>query len=316
MLPNVLAWIRACSQDMIERKAAALVLAGPPGIGKTKIFEALARMWGADSFVPLADSVAQFNSTIARCPIVLDDECAALKARDVTSAEFRQRVQARIRDFEPKGKEKVSLRGCTREGVTANELSEVVFRDVRGPGVLDALRDRLLVVERTREDAPAIRAALAAIRAGGDDEHELARIVGHLAALWAEPAPTSEERFIGAGGVGAERVALAGVDADGTELWELLGTFLAGDWPTDERAHPWVVRDGALMAYPSAVARSLEIRGRGWDMARVQRVLGAVRLGEATRLRTEIGRVRYWPLDWDRVILLTGADAEAILARL
>ena len=305
LLPNLLTWIRACAQDCIARPAAALVLVGPPGIGKTLIFRALARLWGARSFVPLADSIAQFNGTITRCPIVLDDECQALKARKVTSAEFRSRVQAHERDFELKGKEKVELIGCTREGLTANDLSEVTLADVRGAGVVDALRDRLLVVE-----APgAAREALAVVRGAGDAEAELTRIVGHLAWVWASvEAPALEAgRFIAAGGDGAEAVALAGVARTGADLWESFAR-----WCDDAQANAgggWVRVEGAVYANAQALAAVLGMRGGGqaWDVVRVVDTLRAVTTGPSVRLRLENRtRVRYWPIDESRARAIAG----------
>lgn len=310
MLPNVLEWIVACAQPHMSLPAAALVVVGPPGIGKTVIFRALARMWGARSFVPLVDSIAQFNGSITRCPVVCDDECAALKSRRVTSAEFRQRVQATERDYELKGKERVELHGCTREGITANDLTEVAFTDVRGAGVVDALRDRLLVVECSRPVET--RLALAAVRDGGDADSELERIMGHVAWIWssAEPLGVAAGRFIGAGGAAAERVAMAGVALEGADLWDSLARFLDSD-PVDEgepRSAGWVVYQGTLYGNPSALAQLLAVRaGKGWDTARVGRLLRAVSLGDYVRIRTADGyRPRFYPLDLDRVIDLVG----------
>ncbi len=263
-------------------------------------------MWGARSFVPLTDSIAQFNGTITRCPIVLDDECAALKSRKVTSAEFRQRVQATERDYEPKGQEKVQLIGCTREGITANDLGEVTFADVRGAGVADALRERLLVVEC---HAPAeARRALAAVRRGDDDEFEIARIAGHLAWIWStHTLPAETRRFIGAGGADADRVALAGIAAEGVELWDHLGRWVDG--MRDEQSPPppdgWILFEGRLWGNAGWLSRVLNQLERGWDAAKVMRLLRAVSSGPPARiLRSDGTRGRYWPLDETRVMAL------------
>jgi hypothetical protein len=305
MYEHVLTWIRSCAQDCIARKAAALVLVSYPGTGKTLIFTALARLWGARSFVPLTDSVAQFNGTITRCPVVLDDEVKALRKREVTSAEFRSRVQARERDYEPKCKEKVQLLGCTREAITANDLEEVTFADVRGAGVVDALRDRLLVVE-VPDHAAAVAALMAVRGPEDDDELELARIVGHLAWVWATRSAPRGQRFLGAGGAAAERVALAGAVSEHAELWEALRELLEGA-PEKPAGSPLpgklaLFREGELLyAYPAGVLGALGMQHR-IGLAHVQRALGAFR--EGPRKPFEVpgaGVVRYWPLSEARL---------------
>jgi hypothetical protein len=256
------------------------------------------------------DSIAQFNGTITRCPIVVDDECAALRGRKVTSAEFRQRVQATERDYEPKGQEKIQLIGCTREGITANDLAEVTFAAVNGSGVSEALRDRLLVVECL--DANAARAALTSVRAGSDDR-EIERIMGHLAWVWATHELQSAGRFIGAGGDNAARVAIAGIAADGAEMWDYLASWLdvmQKDNAMDAKvpAAPWVWRGGEVWANASAIAPMLKLKGgHPWSVKEVLRLLRAIASGPAERLEREDGsRARYWPLDSTQLSLLLG----------
>lgn len=299
-LEHVLDWIRSCAQDCIARPAACLTLVGPPGIGKTKLYEALARLWDAPSFVPLVDSVAQFNGTICRCPIVLDDECAALKAKKVTSAEFRQRVQASIRDYELKGKEKVSLRGATREGITANHVSEVRFADVRGADVAKALEDRLLVVD-AKPRAEEIRAALAVVRGAGDSDAELARVVGHLSWIWKTRTAPSAARFIGANGSEAgARLALNAVAEEASLLWEHLTIWLEAGPKDGDMSGAWAKRDGVVLANVSAIASQLALKDRGWDLPRVARALAPLETG---RLRADDGK-RWRSIDLARARLL------------
>ncbi len=299
-------WITACQQRYIHRRAAALVIAGPPGVGKTLTFRALARLWGARTFVPLSDCVAQFNGTSVRSPIVCDDECAAIKARLVSSATFRARVQASERDYELKGKEKVELYGFTREGITANDLGEVVLSG-HGGGVTEALRDRLLTIEVPLARGAEVRAALATVRADGDDEAELARIMGHFAWIWSTVELGDDvARFAGAGGAASAVVASAGLAAEGADLWDSLAKWLDGEGaplPTmGDAARGWAWGpDGALWACPSALARVMALRDRQWDTAKVSKLLRAVASGPPERFYTSEGRVRYVPVAFELV---------------
>lgn len=316
MLPHLLDWIALCSQANIGRRAAALVIVGEHSTGKSLTFKALARMWGAVTFVPLKDAAAQFNASICDSPIVCDDECVALKSRLISSEEFRERVQARSRKYEPKGQEKVLLLGYTREGIAANATDEVTISRVYTASTREAVEKRLCVINVG--DTEATRAALLAI-AGGNEDEEL-RILGeHFAWIWATHEVASVERFAGAGGEAVHEVSLASTAEDGSDLWEYVGAFLE----SEERLRaepgpkaPLVVHEGTLMAYPAGLAKMLALLGGRWDVKLVQRILGPVRTGERHAVKAGGGTVRYWPLDWDRVIDLCGVDADALASRL
>ena len=174
-------WFATCAQARIEALAACLVLVGGTGIGKTLIALLAARMWGASSPVPLAHAIDRFNSTITKCPIVLDDEAARMKQGDVATNDFREMLSARARTFEPKGVDRRELRGCQRFVITCNAFSDLRFSDVGALEVVEALADRLLVIQCGPPDA--VREALGALRLAGSDDVDLTRLDGHVAWL-------------------------------------------------------------------------------------------------------------------------------------
>lgn len=315
MLPNLLDWITLCSQENIIRRAAALAIIGEHSTGKSLIFKCLARMWGALSYVDLRDAVAQFNASICECPIVCDDECDAIKDKLISSEKFRQRVQARVRKYEPKGFEKVHLLGYTREGLTANHQNAVAIANMTDASTREAVEARLCVVHVPNTDV--CRAALLAI-AQGDEEREADAIMGHLAWLWGNHTIVSTARFAASGGR-ATAVALAGTATEGAEVWDYLHAFLTSDnvgAGADATARPFIVQDGELLCYPQALAAMLALKGGRWDAKSVGKVLGAIRTGERVQVWVQKRPVRYWPLDFDRAIELAGVDADALMARM
>jgi len=190
-------WFATCTQARIQKLAACLVLIGGTGIGKTLIALLAARMWGASSPVPLAHAIDRFNSTITKCPIVLDDEAARMKQGDVATNDFREMLSARERTYEPKGVDKRELRGCQRFVITCNAFSDLRFSDVGALEVVEALADRLLVVPCGPADA--VRAALQPLRLPGTDDVDLARLDGHVAWLVANTTVTTA-RFLASPG--------------------------------------------------------------------------------------------------------------------
>ena len=68
----LLDWI-ACV-TVLDEPCAAIYLAGMPGVGKTLLADALARLYTLVGPTPLADVVGPFNDKLLYCPIVLADE--------------------------------------------------------------------------------------------------------------------------------------------------------------------------------------------------------------------------------------------------
>ncbi len=80
-------WITSTRQDAIRRLATCLLVIGPHTIGKTLLAIVSARLWGASSPVPLNHVVKQFNASMTRTPVVLDDEAKTLARREITTEE-------------------------------------------------------------------------------------------------------------------------------------------------------------------------------------------------------------------------------------
>lgn len=227
--PYLTQWFATCAQSRINALAACLVLVGPTGIGKTLVATLAARMWGASSAVPLAHAIDKFNSTITKCPIVLDDEAARMKQGDVTTSDFREMLASRERTYEPKGVDKRELRGCQRFVITANSFSDLRFSDVGALDVVEALADRMLVIQcGPREE---VHGALEALRLPGTDDVDIERLDRHVAYLVAN-TPIKTARFLASPG-------------------------------RDDPAARHAVLDGLVQQYPDLFDRVQEAIGRG-----------------------------------------------------
>jgi hypothetical protein len=273
---------------------------GEADLGKTLIFVALAQMWGAREPVSMADALAQFNGPIASCPIWFDDECKALKEHDVSSSTFRAMIQQRQCKYQLKGLEKRELIGCSRLGLTANDLTDIRFGDVAGPGAVSAIADRFSLHIVPPERSTDVRAALQALRLPGTNDIDLDRIKTHIAWIWANHAPRVQ-RFIGRREDSrlAQRAALMGVLARFPEVFEKLASGHVADWSSDlgvEQA-PLIRHDGRLYVRPVAFVGD---HGRTPSLADVHTALKPFRAGEPKAIHrrqpAEL-KVKVWELD-------------------
>jgi hypothetical protein len=194
-------WIASLARERLCAPAVALCLRGSHSTGKTLFANMCARLLGAEAAVPLANVARQFNSAIESCPVVLDDECRALKSRklDITTDYFREMVASSVQHSEAKGVDVRAVRGALRMIFTANEDSDFKFSDGRtGRAGLDAVADRLAVYVA---DAEACDAALEKLR-GAYGRADEGRILGHLAWVVANTKIRATKRFLGKAGIG------------------------------------------------------------------------------------------------------------------
>jgi hypothetical protein len=303
-------WIASTRQDRIHRLATALCLIGAHSTGKTVFARVCARLWGAEP-VELDNVVAQFNATMATCPVVLDDECKCLARRSVSTEDFRVLLQSTARMYEPKGKERRPLIGAQRFILTANDAADVRFKNALGHGAIDALAERITVVVIDDEQAALARAALDAVRLPGG-ELDWLQLVGHFAWLQSTVAiPGDAVRFLGQGAdrARARRAVMAhAIEAD-QAVYDRIGEVAEG------RAKPGAVfvAAGRLWIKPRAFADALALASGAdrWDLARVQRALEPV-LGPRRYVWVDGASVKAREIDTARMVEIAGLDAAVV----
>lgn len=290
-------WIASCRQDHLGDVAACCVIVGPADTGKSLLFKAIAQLYGA-SPVKLSSAVERFNSTIKKCPIILDDEAECLKEGKVKSSLFRALIQDRVREAEPKGLEKILVKGCARYAVTANDLSDLRFADVRGADSLRAVADRLLVV---RASEPA-RGALAALRVAGSYNVDLGVVTRHLRWVWETVEPDRSKRFLGSLGhedLDALEAAASGAFVQGEEVMLALAEWLySGKWPGagDAESMAKVVGD-RIHLVPGAVLQATACEGHRTDLKRIAATLEPLGLQKRGQAKFGGTKLRTWSIE-------------------
>ena len=146
---RVLDWLATAHR--LDRQTSALYLQGPPELGKGLFALGVASLWGAAP-VAFSEATRGFNDGLLRSPVVLLDE-GALVDRQVSSA-FRSLVGQTQHRIEAKNKPVVTLHGCPRVIVAANNPYALDLRGQHEADDLDAVAQRILHVplsSRARE---------------------------------------------------------------------------------------------------------------------------------------------------------------------
>jgi hypothetical protein len=298
-------WIASCSQENINRLSACLIVMGRADSGKSMLGHALARMWNQTP-PALALVAVQFNADLLRCPILVDEEAQLFGSKQLSTKRFRDVIQSVGRSVEFKGLERCELTGALRAIVSCNGYSDLHFADLGGPAVIEALRDRMLVIDATGR-ADACREPLARLRLPNDHRVDLDRVARHMAWL-CETIELPAERFLGAGGDESEGAILGGHVNETVDLWETLRDWLDADTGT---GGIWSVSTKhGLCVDPKAAAASLERAGRGWDLARIRAALAPFRTGDYRP--EDAPRPRLWVVDSTRIADALQLDADAV----
>jgi hypothetical protein len=317
-LDDALDWIVACKPELTHELAACLVIVGPKDLGKSLVFQVLARMWGAEQAPSLRDAIAQFNGPLEDCPIILDDECEALESGDVTADWFMTSTQRRSRAIERKGREKTILLGAHRHGITTNDIGKIRFAGAAGPDSIDAIADRIALHVVPAERTAAARAALGRLRPDlRSNDVDLDRLASHFAWLWESRTPRVQ-RFLGgrADASVGRATALRGAMAKAPTVFDAIESFLASGGAD--------ACGGAVAGVPERTVIGqrgrLYVRPAGFAyghprLEAVQEALVPFRKGAPRAVR--IGKhgevAKLWELDLDRLALVMGdLDADAV----
>lgn len=189
-------WIASTEQRHIRTNAAALVVIGPPSIGKNVFARALAHTWGQHEPSKFAYVLDRFNGALAACPIWHADEELP---PDLTDARFKEIVQEQQRHIELKGRERMTLIGCSRILITVNSMSDVKIRSASGPDGAKACADRLAIFNADRHHS---EKALSQVRKAVSDRMdpvaaERLLVARHLRWIQTNLEPRTQ-RFLGA----------------------------------------------------------------------------------------------------------------------
>ena len=145
---RLLDWIATVTY--LERQSSALYCSGKAGAGKTMLAHGLARIWttgGPSELVDVANS--NFNSDIARCPLVFGDESMSCSTKDL-----RRLVGSSAHTLRRKYLPNVELQGALRVVLADNSGRMLVREEERdiGSDDLEAVASKFLHI--SVDDAP------------------------------------------------------------------------------------------------------------------------------------------------------------------
>lgn len=135
------------SAPVLAEPCAAIYLEGGPGVGKTLLADAVARLWTVDGPTPIKQVVSDFNEGVLKCPLILADECMPKILKDADgTGDLRQLIQARGMEVNRKFKSLATLRGSTRIVLAANNRHMLDSSEVLTPEDIAAISERILFI--------------------------------------------------------------------------------------------------------------------------------------------------------------------------
>lgn len=185
-------WIASTDQQHIGHAAAALVLQGPPSIGKSQFARGLAMTWGSSEPVAMSVALDRFNGALTRCPIWFADEHMP---KDLDQSTFRRLVQDQERNVEFKGQERGLLIGSSRMAFAVNDLRDIAIgANGANQDAIRATAGRLAIHESCNE-ATCVQALLAIAQGRQSEEKQI--IARHMRSIQLTEQP-KPQRFYGA----------------------------------------------------------------------------------------------------------------------
>lgn len=323
-LTDLYDWIAATEQRHIRTNAAALVVVGPPSIGKSVFARALAHTWGQHEPSKFAYVLDRFNGALAQCPIWHADEQLP---DDLSDSRFKEIVQEQQRHIELKGRERMTLVGCARIVITINDLVDLKIKGASGPDGVKACADRLAIFRAVRGGPT--ESALDRVREAVADRAdpvvaERLLIAQHL--RWIQlNVPVRGQRFLGARPDRSDsQIPILQATADSYPLvFDAIADYLADPfaWERNYAASEQLVRPGfrfpivaeaeRLYVCVSELMTKLGVREN--ERWRIDKALRPFRKGDRFRLsfgaKDDRFRAYYVELDPELIEYVTDCDA-------
>lgn len=138
---NLKTWIAAVT--LLDRPCSALFLTGKKGVGKSLLALGLSRLWTVSGPTALDLAFAQFNDSLANCPLTFADETLPKDYKgSARNAELRLHIQALERPLKRKFLPNTKLLGATRTIVAANNKEVLRTSENLSNDDIEAIRDR------------------------------------------------------------------------------------------------------------------------------------------------------------------------------
>ncbi len=328
-LQDVKQWIAGCRPDRLTAPSRALCIVGRKGLGKSLFAHALARIWNQPA-VRAEVLCARFNGDMARCPIILADEELP---KGMTGENFRTVIQERRHSVEPKGKERNTLEGAIRLVVALNGLEKLHLMGAKGADDIEAISDRLIIIQVPSERADECAQLTQALMLGDGSTVDVRRMAAHFRYIQ-ETVEPAKGRFIGAAqDSGASAVTLAGETQEIPELFDLLRDFFVseGRWakryamgqisgiipqrgkvePEARTNWPIIVRGTRVFVRTAVLAQLV-----GRELAEVRKALKAFMVGQRVTVELKGHAVDVHELSTDSLLMSLGCDVDCMAAAL
>jgi hypothetical protein len=300
--PKLVDWI-ACVSDLLK-PLCAVYFDGPTQSGKTLLAVGLAKIWTEGPPTEVGTVLADFNSDIARCPMVLADEELPRPYNTTVTAVLRSMLSTNTRTFKRKYLETSEIRGCLRLILTANnEFLMETSKDVFSRQDLEAIASRFLHIHVSQEAADFLE-RLPRVQ---KTQWEMEGIAAHALWLTANHAVKDPgKRFWVEGDIARMHKSLLHGSKWNSIVCEWLVRYLMNPKPFDTKATGLIrIEDGQLLVNDQAIIDGWSLYLNTKQEAETAKIGASLRAISKTverpQLRFNGRQVRYRVIDVDHL---------------
>ena len=295
----------------LSEPLGALYLKGAAAVGKSLFVAGIAKLWRSGSYTQLTHALQQFNDSLIHSPIVFADE-GLPKIRDIT-AKMRDLITSRDLKIERKGKPIIKLEGATRVIIAANNYNALKSEGEHTNDDFEAYAQRFTLIECADEAEGYLKSlsteALDTMRSSRIAEHCQHLIENRQ--MIRDPASRFIVKTNGAARLKNHLIM-------NNEETSIVIEWLAGFLRNPTKAHNADNNSGDSKKFdpPSIVYRpdepevlyvnSTSVRDnwplytdyrQDFTQKQITTALSAIAKGKSKDIRTESGKMKYWPVD-------------------
>jgi hypothetical protein len=304
---KLLDWM-ACAPDT-NKILSGLCIYGGAGAGKTFLAHGIASLWSDGVPSDIAEIFGQFNERYSKNPVILADEYIPQNYGKSVTGDIRALIGTKSFTVRRKRKPTIDLHGAPRLFITSNDQTVLNIDEAIGRESLEAIARRLLYIHVNKKAADFLETLLFEEREAWKER----KIAEHCLWLQANRKVIPGKRFFVEGSMGPSIKQMIFGNRPTSLLCEWIVNMLVSPTRGILEGKGNIPLYQYIKVYKGALYVNNTIVGERWEtFLPRERPLSSSQIGKAlaslssqnnaTLLRTNNKRRRYWKIDMDLIV--------------